>query len=448
MNIDAFRARRARLLETIAARGGGVAVLLAAPERVRNRDADYPYRFDSHFWYLTGFGEPGAALVLIANDTTREARLYCREKDEAREIWDGPRWGPDAAREAFGFDAAHPICMLDEMAADLLSDVPALYCALPGAPDFAARVQRWLDAVRARSRSGVRTPTAMMDLLALVDEMRLVKDADEIATMRRAAAISVAAHERLMRTCVPGLREYELEAELLYEFRRQGAQSPAYPAIVAGGANACVLHYPAGDATLEAGQLCLVDAGCELDGYASDITRTFPVDGRFTGEQRAVYDIVLAAQQAAFAQARPGASFDAPHDAATRVLTQGLLDLGLLEGTLDGAIESGAYRQFYMHRTSHWLGLDVHDVGEYRVAAPAADGAERPWRTLAPGMTLTVEPGLYLRPAANVPGRFQHIGVRIEDDVLINDSGHEVLTQALARRADDIEALMRETPDA
>lgn len=443
MNIDAFRARRTRLLDAMAARGGGVAVHVTTPERLRNRDAEYPYRFDSHFWYLTGFGEPAAALVLIATDTRREAHLFCRDRDEAREIWDGPRWGPAAAREAFGFDAAHPIAALDDMVADFLADAPALYCALPGTPEFGARVQRWLDAVRARVRTGVRAPTTVVDLLTLVDEMRLIKDASEIATMRRAAAISVDAHTRLMRACRPGVREYELEAELLYEFRRRGAQSPAYPAIVAGGANACVLHYPAGDAQLESGQLCLVDAGCEVDGYASDITRTFPVDGRFTGEQRAVYDVVLAAQAAAFAQARPGAAFDAPHDAATRVLVQGLLDLGLLEGTPDGVIESGAYRQFYMHRTSHWLGLDVHDVGDYRVSGAAPEGRERAWRALAPGMTLTVEPGLYLRPAANVPERFHGIGVRIEDDVLITDAGHDVLTQALARRADDIEALMR-----
>lgn len=446
MNASAepFRARRARLLDAMAAQGGGVAVHLTAPERTRNRDAEYPYRFDSHFWYLTGFGEPGAALVLIAAGARREALLFCRPKDEAREIWDGPRWGPDAAREAFGFDAAHPIDSLDELMPALLADAPALYCALPGDAAFGARAQRWLDAVRARSRAGVRAPAAMVDLLALVDEMRLVKDASEIATMRGAAAISTAAHVRLMRACRPGLREYELEAELLYEFRRRGAQSPAYPAIVATGANACVLHYPAGDAQLEAGQLCLVDAGCELDGYASDITRTFPVSGRFSGEQRAVYDLVLAAQQAAFSATRPGVTFDAPHDAATRVLAQGLVDLGLLEGSLDGVVESGAYRQFYMHRTSHWLGLDVHDVGDYRAAGNAPEGGERAWRPLAPGMALTIEPGLYLRPAANVPERFQHIGVRIEDDVLVTDAGHEVLTQALPRRAADIEALMRE----
>lgn len=447
MDTEVFRARRARLLDAMAAQGGGVAIHLTAPERPRNRDAEYPYRFDSHFWYLTGFGEPGAALVLIATGARREAWLFCRPKDEAREIWDGPRWGPEAAREAFGVDAAHPIASLDEQMPGLLADAPALFCTLPGEAEFGARVQRWLDAVRARSRAGIRAPTAMVDLLALVDEMRLVKDANEVATMRRAAAISTAAHARLMRACRPGLHEYELEAELLYEFRRRGAQSPAYPAIVATGANACVLHYPAGNARLEAGQLCLVDAGCELDGYASDITRTFPVDGRFGGEQRAVYDVVLAAQQAAFAEARPGATFNAPHDAATRVLAQGLIDLGLLEGTLDGVIESGSYRQFYMHRTSHWLGLDVHDVGDYRAPGPAADGSERAWRPLAPGMTLTVEPGLYLRPADNVPERFHHIGVRIEDDVLITDGGHEVLTQALPRRADDIEALMREGRD-
>jgi len=448
MNTDVFRARRARVLDAMAARGGGVAIHLTAPERTRNRDAEYPYRFDSHFWYLTGFSEPAAALVLVAVEGRREALLFCRTRDEAREIWDGPRWGPEAACEAFGFDAAHPIASLDELVPVLLADAPALYCALPGDAEFAGRVQRWLDAVRARGRTGIRAPTAMVDLPVLLDEMRLIKDASEIETMRRAAGISAAAHARLMRACRPGLHEYELEAELLYEFRRQGAQAPAYPAIVAAGANACVLHYPAGSARLEAGQLCLVDAGCELDGYASDITRTFPVDGRYGGEQRAVYELVLAAQDAALGQARPGVDFNAPHDAATRVLAQGMIDLGLLEGTLDGVIESGAYRQFFMHRTSHWLGLDVHDVGDYRVPGVASDGSERAWRPLEPGMVLTVEPGLYVRPAAGVPERFHHIGVRIEDDVLITAASHEVLTRALPRRADDIEALMREGRDA
>ena len=350
----------------MAAQGGGVAFLFTAPERVRNRDSEYPYRFDSHFWYLTGFGEPGAALALVALGDRREAILFCRPKDEEREIWDGFRHGPEGAAVTFGFDAGHPIAAIDTEMPALLADAPALFCALGSGAELDARVQRWLGEVRAKSRAGVRTPAAFVDLLGIIDEMRLIKDASEVDTMRHAAQISAAAHVRLMKNCRSGMREFELEADLLHEFRRQGAQSPAYTSIVAAGANACVLHYPAGDGLLRDGQLCLVDAGCEVDGYASDLTRTFPVGGRFTGEQRAVYDLVLAAQAAALEQVRPGRTFNDPHDAATRVLAQGLIDLGVLSGTLDGVLESGAHRQFFMHRTSHWLGLDVHDVGDYR----------------------------------------------------------------------------------
>ena len=443
MTDSVFGARRARVLDAMAARGGGVAVLFTAPERVRNRDSDYPYRFDSHFWYLTGFGEPGAALALIASGGRREAILFCRARDEAQELWDGFRYGPELAMREFGFGAAHPIDAIDTVMPMLLEEAPALYCALGIGGELDVRVHRWLDAVRAKSRSGVRAPTALVDLLAIVDEMRLLKDAAEIETMRRAAQISADGHVRLMQECRGGLREYELEAELLHEFRRQGAEGPAYTSIVAGGPNACVLHHPAGTARLEDGQLCLVDAGCEVDGYASDLTRTFPVSGRFSAEQRSVYELVLAAQSAALGEVAPGRPFNAPHDAATRVLTQGLVDLGLLTGSLNDLLESGAYRQFYMHRTGHWLGLDVHDVGDYREPGDAPDGAARPWRRLQPGMVLTVEPGLYLRPAPNVPAAFHHIGVRIEDDVLVTEDGHEVLTQAAPKRPDEIEALMR-----
>ena len=426
----------------MAARGGGVAVLATAPERVRNRDSEYPYRFDSRFWYLTGFGEPSAALALVALGARREAILFCRARDEAQEIWEGFRHGPQGAMREFAFDAAHPIDTLDAVMPTLLEDAPTLFCALGEGGELDAHVHRWLDAVRAKSRSGVRAPAALVDLSAIVDEMRLVKDQTEIETMRRAARISAGAHVRLIRQCRAGMHEYELEAELLHEFRRHGAQAPAYTSIVAGGANACVLHYAAGSAQLEDGQLCLVDAGCEVDGYASDLTRTFPVNGRFSGEQRAVYELVLAAQTAALAEVAPEKTFNAPHDAATRVLAQGLIDLGLLVGTLDGVLESGQYRQFYMHRTGHWLGLDVHDVGDYREPG-TAPGAERPWRRLQPGMVLTVEPGLYLRPAANVPAPFQHIGVRIEDDVAVTAEGHEVLTRDAPKGVAEIEALMR-----
>jgi len=443
MNIQPFAARRARLMETMAARGGGVAIHLTAPERVRSRDTEYPYRFDSHFWYLTGFGEPGAALALVVRGGVGKAILLCRPRDPERETWDGFRYGPEAAREAFGFDEAHSIDELDRLAPEWLADAPVLHCDLGAGLEFDARVQRWLAVVRGRVRSGVQAPTTVTDLLAPIDEMRLLKQADEVEHMRRAAQISAAAHARAMHSCRAGMREYELEAEILHEFRRRGSCAPAYGSIVAAGANACVLHYPAGNAELADGEMCLIDAGCEIEGYAADITRTFPVSGRFSAEQRAVYDIVLDSQRAAIDCIVPGVDFDAPHEAATRVLTQGMIDLGLLSGTVDGAIESGAFRQFYMHRTGHWIGLDVHDVGDYRAPGPAPASGERPWRRLEPGMALTVEPGLYLRAAQNVPERFHDIGVRIEDDVVVTATGREVLTSAAPKSIADIEALMR-----
>jgi len=444
INTDVYRLRRTRVLDAIAARGGGVAIQPTAPARLRNRDSDYPYRFDSHFYYLTGFTEPESVVVLVMHGDERHSVLFCREKNAEREIWEGLRYGPEAARERFGFDAAFPIGELDTEVPRLIADSPALFYPLGTDASLDAQVQRWLGTVRAGSRSGLRAPSQAVDLHAILDEMRLVKDESEIATMRRAGAIAADGHRRAMRACRPGLREYHLEAELLHEFRSQGAQSPAYNAIVATGANACVLHYQASDAELRAGELCLIDAGCELDGYASDVTRTFPIDGRFTGPQRAIYDVVLAAQHAAFAQVRRGNDFNAPHDAAVRVLAQGLIDLGFLAGSLDGVLESGSYRQFYMHRTGHWLGLDVHDVGDYH--APSDDGTagnERPWRALEAGMVLTVEPGLYLRPAENVPEQFHHIGIRIEDDVLVTRDGRTVLSAAAPTSPAEIEALMR-----
>lgn len=443
MDIDRHRQRRARLLQAIAERGGGVAVHFTAPERVRNRDSEYPYRFDSAFWYLTGFAEPDSALVLVAHGGRREAILFCREKHEERELWDGYRYGPELAQSAFGFDAAHPIERMDEIVPGLLADSPALYYTLGASAELDARVQHWLHRVRAEARTGRLAPASAHDLAQLVDEMRLVKDAGELDTMRRAARISAAAHARAMRTCRPGMREYEIEAELLHEFRRQGAQSPAYTSIVAAGANTCVLHYPAGHAEARDGDLVLIDAACEVDGYAADITRTFPANGRFSPEQRAVYDVVLAAQLAAIERIRPGEEHVAAHDAATRVLAQGLIDLGLLSGSLDGTLESKAYRQFFMHRTGHWLGLDVHDVGDYREPGAPREGSERPWRRLRPGMVTTVEPGLYIRPAPNVNERFHHIGIRIEDDVAVTEDGAEVLSADAPKAPDDIEGLMR-----
>ncbi|MBV8031719.1 MAG: Xaa-Pro aminopeptidase [Betaproteobacteria bacterium] len=431
-DISLYRRRRERLARGM---GAGVAVLPTAPERVRNRDSHFPYRFDSHFYYLTGFPEPEAALVIVAGESPKTL-LFCRTRDEEREIWDGFRYGPEAARERFGVDEAHPIDTLDEAMPALLENQPAIFHPVGADPAWDLRVTGWLNAVRARSRAGVSAPERLQDVRALIDAMRLVKDAHELGLMRRAARISAGAHRRAMQVARPGLFEYEIEAELLYEFRRAGAQFPAYSPIVAAGENACVLHYVANDARLASGELLLIDAGCELDGYASDITRTFPIDGRFTAAQREIYELVLAAQLAAIGAVRAGAAWNEPHEAAVRVLAQGLVDLGLVPGPVEQAIEKETYKRFYMHRTGHWLGLDVHDAGEYK-----RDGK---WRTLEPGMVLTVEPGLYLRAADDLPERFRDIGVRIEDDVLVTPAGPEVLSAEAAKSVADIEALMRD----
>jgi len=427
-----YRGRRDRLARAMQS---GIAVVPTAPERPRSRDSHYPYRFDSHFYYLSGFAEPESVLVIVAGEAPRTL-LFCRERDPEREVWDGFRHGPDAAKERYGFDEAHPIGKLDERLAALLENQAAFFYPVGADAEWDARAMKWLNAVRARARAGAAAPDRVQDVRALIDELRLVKDAQELSVMRRAARISAAAHRRAMQMARPGRNEYEVEAELLHEFRRNGAQFPAYSPIVAGGANACVLHYVANDALLRDGELLLIDAGCELDGYASDLTRTFPVNGRYGGAQREVYEIVLAAQAAAMDKVRPGNAWNEPHDAAVRVLAQGMLDLGLLKGTLPEILEKESYKRFYMHRTGHWLGLDVHDSGDYK-----RQGA---WRPLAPGMTLTVEPGLYIRAASDVPQRLHGIGVRIEDDVLVIDKGCEVLTAEAPKSIEAIEALMRD----
>ena len=442
---EAYAARRARLIAQMQARGGGIAIIPTAPEALRNNDADFPYRHDSYFYYLTGFTEPEAVLVLIANAGGGQSILFCREKNLEREIWDGYRYGPDAARAQFGLDAAHAVGALDAEVPKLMANAPAIFYALGSNAKLDAQVQGWLQSVRAQVRAGVSAPAAAFDVHLLLDEMRLVKDAGEIAIMRRAALISSGAHERAMRMSKPGLHEYQVEAELLHEFRRHGSQYPAYTSIVATGANACVLHYRAGDAVLQDGDLVLIDAGCELDGYASDITRTYPASGKFSGPQKALYEIVLASQAAAIAEIAPGKRFTDGHDAAVKVLAQGMLDTGLLRrdkvGTLEDVIANGDFRQFYMHRTGHWLGMDVHDVGEYRDAAPA--GGERPWRTLQPGMALTVEPGIYVRPAEGVPEQYWNIGIRIEDDAVVTAGGCDIITVEAPKTVADIEAVMR-----
>ena len=424
--------RRERLLSLMKQ---GVAVVRTAPERARNRDSSYPFRFDSYFYYLSAFPEPEAVLVLIAGAKPKSI-LFCREKNPEREIWDGFRYGPDQAREIFGFEEAHPISELDEAMPQLLANQPSVFCDVGSDGDWDSRVIGWINKVRAQVRSGVTAPAEICDIRLFLDDMRLIKDQHELGTMRRAANISTEAHRRAMRATRPGLREYEVEAEIVHEFRRRGAQAPAYTPIVAGGANSCVLHYLQNDAILKDGELLLIDAGCELDGYASDITRTFPIGGKFAGPQRDIYEMVLAAQTAAIAEVKPGTEWESPHNAAVKVLAQGMVDLGLCKGTVDSAIESGDYRRFFMHRTGHWLGLDVHDAGDYK--------RNGKWVEFKPGMVLTVEPGCYVRPGEGVPEKFWNIGVRIEDDALVTGSGCEIITAAAPKKIEDIESLMRD----
>ena len=456
-----YQKRRASVVRALKAAGGGIALLPTAPEATRNRDSDFPYRHDSYFYYLTGFDEPQGWLVIEASG---KSTLFCRPKDMEREIWDGFRLGPKAAPAALGLDAAFSVDALEEKMPALLANQNAVWFPFATHQGLETQLDGWLNKVRARVRFGAECPQSQHDLCKLLDEMRLFKDTHEIAILRRAGKISAGAHVRAMQTSAAmlrdpvagGLREYHLEAELLHEFRRHGSQFPAYTSIVAAGANACVLHYRAGAAELKAGELCLIDAGCELDGYASDITRTFPANGKFTPAQRTLYDIVVAAQEAAIKVTKPGKRFMDPHDAATRVLVEGMLETGLLDkrkhGKLDDVLASGAYRQFYMHRTGHWMGMDVHDCGDY--TEPGSKPREekdalgqtvlrKPSRILRPGMVSTIEPGIYVRPAKGVPKEFWNIGIRIEDDALITAKGCELLTRGVPVKADEIEALMR-----
>jgi Xaa-Pro aminopeptidase len=438
--------RRTRLLAQMQAAGGGIALIPTSLESLRNNDASYPYRHDSSFYYLTGFTEPEAALVLVAHEERLQSILFCREKIPEREIWDGFRHGPDGACSLFGFDQAFPIAALKTLLPDWLATAPSLFYAFGCArPD--AIVHRWLDTTCQAVGSATRASPRSIDIAPLINEMRLIKDQSEIALMQSAADISAAAHRRAMRASKPGMFEYEIEAELLYEFRKNGAQAPAYTSIVAAGANGCVLHYDANNARCKDGDLVLIDAGCEFGSYASDISRTYPVNGRFSAPQRDLYELVLAAHQAALDAIAPGRPYLESHEKAVRVLAAGMLEFGLLDrnmsGELDDVIASQAYRQFYMHGTGHWLGLDVHDVGQYR--EPVLFGEKdpaRPHRKLEAGMVLTVEPGIYVRPTPGVPEKYWNIGIRIEDEVLVTADGYHVLSHAAPKSIGEIEALM------
>lgn len=426
-----YARRRQNLMQHI---GNGIAIVPSAPVARRNGDVLYRYRPDSDFFYLTGFSEPEAVAVLIPGRASGEFLIFCRERNRAAEMWDGHRAGLEGAVEIFNADDAFPIDDIEDILPGLLENRSKVYCNLGRYPDFDEQLLHWLSDVKNRKRSGISAPGELVDLGYILHELRLIKGAAEIKAMKKAAAVSVVAHGRAMSRCQPGMFEYEIEAELEYAFRQGGAQYPAYPSIVAGGENACILHYIDNNRRLRKHDLLLIDAGAEIDCYCADITRTFPVSGRFSGRQKALYEIVLEAQLAAIAAVSPGASFNDPHEAAVRAITAGLKDLKLLKGSVDSLIEKTAYRKFFVHRTSHWLGLDVHDVGEYRVGDT--------WRMLEPGMVLTIEPGIYVPAHRNIPKQWHGIGIRIEDDVLVTRQGHDVLTQDAPKDPAAIETLM------
>jgi len=452
--------RRAALAHHIGP--GGIAIIPTAPEQQRNRDSDFLFRHDSYFYYLCGFAEPKATLVITGEG---HSTLFCQPKDTEREIWDGYRLDPAVAPVQLGVDDAFSIAELDAKLPVLLDGRTSVWYPFATHKGLETRLDGWLGSVRARVRYGTLVPDQQSDLCAVLDEMRLVKDAYEQDVMRRAARISAAAHRRAMQMSAQMMRagqevrEYHLDAELLHEFRRHGSQYPAYASIVAAGANACVLHYRADAGRVQNGELVLIDAACELDGYASDITRTFPANGTFTGPQRTLYELVLAAQEAAIAVTQAGARFTDPHDAAVKVLAQGMLDVGLLDrnkvGILEDVIEKRAYFPFYMHRTGHWIGMDVHDCGAYTEPSEIGQVStrkdaltgelikDRPARILRAGMALTIEPGIYVRPAEGVPAQFHNIGIRIEDDAIVTEAGCELITRDVPVRVTEIEALMR-----
>ena len=414
-----------------------IAVLPAAQVYVRNRDVEHAYRQDSDFQYLTGFPEPEAVAVLIPGREHGEYVLFCREKDKERELWDGYRAGQEGAVSEYGADDAFPIADVDDILPGLIEGRERVYYAMGANQDFDRRLTNWINVIRSKARLGATPPNEFVALAHLLHDMRLYKSAAEIKVMQAAAEISAQAHIRAMQVCRPGAYEYQLEAELQHTFMRHGSRSPAYSSIVAAGRNGCILHYTENTSQIRDGDLILIDAGCELDCYASDITRTFPASGRFSTEQRAIYDIVLAAQLAAFKVIAPGRHWNESHEATVRVITSGLLDLGLLKGDLDELIANETYKRFYMHRAGHWLGMDVHDVGDYRV------GGE--WRELEPGMVMTVEPGIYIAPDDDsVPRKWRGIGVRIEDDVVVTKAGCEILSGSVPKDPDEIEALMAE----
>ena len=412
-----------------------VAILPAALVRMRNRDAEFQYRQDSDFHYITGFDEPEAVAVLVPGREHGEYILFCRENDKKMETWNGLRAGQDGAIDKYAADDSFPIDDIDDILPGLLENKEKVYYTMGVHPDFDQQVIKWVNRLREQSRMGIHTPSEFVALDHQLHDMRLYKSAAEVKVMRKAAQISAKAHIKAMQFCKPGVYEYQLEAELLHTFMHEGARFPAYSSIVGGGKNGCILHYVENSEALKNGDLVLIDAGAELECYASDISRTFPVNGKYSKEQRALYDIVLAAQLAAIEQVQPGNHWNDPHEAAIEAITQGLIDVGILEGDLETNVKDESYKDFYMHRTGHWLGMDVHDVGDYKV--------DDEWRVLEPGMVLTVEPGLYISADhENVAKKWHNIGIRIEDDVLVTKDGYDVLSKDVLKDPDEIEALM------
>ncbi len=432
MDTREFQRRRKRLMDMMG--DESIAIIPTAPVRIRNRDVEYPFRHDSDFYYLTGFAEPESVAVLIPGRSSGEYILFCRERDARMETWNGIRAGLEGAVEKHGADDAFPIEDLDDILPGLLGDQERIYYTMGNDPAFDQRLLSWVKHVRDQARNGISAPDEFITLNHILHDMRLYKSRHEIKAMRQAARISAAAHRRAMQMCRPGMMEYQIEAELTYEFTRRGARSPAYSSIVGGGANSCILHYTDNSDELRDGDILLIDAGAEYESYASDITRTFPVNGIFSEAQKAVYEVVLKAQLAAIEAVQPGNHWNDPHEAAVHAVTTGLVALGILKGRVRSLIKEKAYTKYYMHRTGHWLGMDVHDVGDYKV--------DSEWRMLEAGMVLTIEPGLYLAPGRGLAKKWWDIGIRIEDDVLVTKDGHDVLSKDMPKTVDEIEALM------
>jgi len=432
MNKKQFAKHRQQLMAMMGP--NSIAVLPNAPVATRNRDIDFTHRSDSNFYYLSGFEEPESVIVIVPGRLQGEYILFCRERDLKKEIWNGYRAGQEGAVQLYGADDSYPISDLDDILLGLMEDKEQVFYTMGNQPSFDQRIVGWMNHLRKAARQGKHSPTEIIELEHCLNELRLFKSSAEIKAMRTAAEISVQAHIRAMQFTQVGDWEYQVEAEIIHEFMKNDCRSPAYPSIVGGGENGCILHYVENNHRLKNNDLLLIDAGAEYKNYAADITRTFPVNGKFTPAQKALYNVVLAAQKAAIDEVKPGNHWNQAHEAAVRVLTTGLLELGLLEGDLETLIADGQYREFYMHRTGHWLGMDVHDVGDYKV------GGE--WRVLEPGMVMTVEPGLYIRDPDTIAKKWHFIGIRIEDDVLVTKTGNDVLTKGAPKEVDEIEALM------